>query len=480
MAEPQPQWGLRQRTRGTSEGNLLSANLNGKPPSKDEASILQYLKDLAMTGSQKLDGILRAVAEAAQRRTRASGAAVGMWKDGAMVCRARSGQTAPPLGAKLSSDTGISGECLRTGQSQYCADTENDARVDVEVCRSLGLRSIAVLPIKGWRGINGILEVFSTEPDAFSESDLAFLQQLAAVAERARSFQPQGATGAAKTPMEEPQAQGMLPASDRVRDVAAVFFSGRSRPFVIGGAIFAMFLLGVAIWLGWKGPADASPAAQSLPSVVSKVEAARPMDKDPVWAPNPGGESLTPRKTPAGIPVQLASKIDVIPPPTPKAQSDQPLLTSDAAAINVTPHKTASPPAEEALVAEPPPLPAPDPGSSALSPVLASPVSSPPLSNLPVSQGVSGGRLARRVSPVYPPQALLMRLQGKVVLEATVLEDGTLRDLKVVQGHPLLAKSAIQAVERWRYTPYQLDGHPVKIQTMITVDFKLPSDTPSR
>jgi protein TonB len=84
------------------------------------------------------------------------------------------------------------------------------------------------------------------------------------------------------------------------------------------------------------------------------------------------------------------------------------------------------------------------------------------------------------VSPIYPPQALLMRLQGKVVLEGTVIEDGTLRDLKVLEGHPVLAKSAVQAVERWRYTPYQLDGHPVKIQTTITVDFKLPSDTPSR
>lgn len=480
VAEPQPQWGVRHRTRGTSESSVLSAHLNGKPPSKDEASILQYLKDLAMTGSQKLDGILRAVAEAAQRRTQASGAAVAMWKDGAMVCRARSGETAPPLGAKLSSDTGISGECLRTGQTQYCADTENDPRVDVEVCRSLGLRSIVVLPVKGWRGVNGILEVFSTEPDTFSEGDLAFLQQLAAIAERARSFQPQGATGAAKTPMEEPQAQGMLPASDRVRDVAAIFFSGRSRPLVIGGAVVAMFLLGVVIWLGWRGPADASPAAQSLPSVVSKVEAARPTDKDPVWAANPGGESLTPQKRPAGVPVQLASKIDVLPPPPPKARSDAPLLTADAAAISVTPHQSASHPVEEALVAEPPPLPASSPGSSALAPLLASPVSSPPISSLPVSEGVSGGRLTRRVSPIYPPQALLMRLQGKVVLEGTVIEDGTLRDLKVLEGHPVLAKSAVQAVERWRYTPYQLDGHPVKIQTTITVDFKLPSDTPSR
>jgi TonB family protein len=479
VAEAQSKWGLRQGTRKTSERSRLSHNLNGSSSLTDEAAILQYLKDLAVTGSHKLDGILRAVVEAAQRKTGASGAAVAMWKDGAMVCRARSGETAPPLGAKLSSDTGISGECLRTGQTQHCADTENDPRVDVEVCRTLGLRSIAVLPIQGWRGINGILEVFSTEAGAFSQADLAFLQQLAAVAERARTFQPQGATGIPKTPIvEEPQVQGILPASDRVRDVAAIFFAGRSRPFVIGGAVIAMFLLGVAVWLGWRGPAEASPATQSVPAVVSKVEAARPLDKDPIWAEHPGGEALTPQKTPAGIPVKMASDVEVIAPP--KAQNNQPLLTADAAAMSVAPHHAAPPSVEESLVVAPPSLPPTNLGSAALGPLLGSSVSSPQLSKVAVSQGVSGGRLTQRLPPTYPAQALLMRLQGKVILEGTIFEDGTLHDLNVVQGHPVLAKSAVRAVERWRYTPYQLDGRPVRRQTTITVEFKLPADAPSR
>ncbi len=116
-------------------------------------------------------------------------------RDG-LPCAQRS-DTAPPLGAKLSADTGISGECLRTGKVQNCADTENDPLVDVEVCRSLGLRSIAVLPIQGWRGINGILEVFSTDPAAFTERDISVLEQLGALAERARASQPHGASSAA-------------------------------------------------------------------------------------------------------------------------------------------------------------------------------------------------------------------------------------------------------------------------------------------
>ena len=158
---------------------------------------LSSLREQIASGNQLLEPMLANITQAARQFTGASGAALAMWKDGAMVCRARSGDTAPPLGAKLSADTGISGECLRTGQVQNCTDTENDPLVDVEVCRSLGLRSIAVLPIQGWRGINGILEVFSTDPAAFTERDISLLEQLGALAERARASQPHGASSAA-------------------------------------------------------------------------------------------------------------------------------------------------------------------------------------------------------------------------------------------------------------------------------------------
>src|SRR5271169_6423013 len=145
----------------------------------DESTALSSLKELIAAGDHRLDPMLGSIADAARQLTGASGAALAMWKDGAMVCRARSGHTAPALGARLSGNTGISGKCLRTGKIQHCTDTENHPLVDVEVCRSLGLRSIAVLPIQGWRGINGILEVFSTQPAAFMEAHIALLEQLA-------------------------------------------------------------------------------------------------------------------------------------------------------------------------------------------------------------------------------------------------------------------------------------------------------------
>lgn len=159
-----------------------------------ENTSLSSLKDLFTSADQNLDSILTRIAEVAQQLTGASGSALAMWKDGIMICRARSGAIAPALGTELSSRNGISGECLRTGRSQQCSDTENDSHVDIEVCRSTGLRSAAAFPIHGWRGVNGIIAVFSTEPARFNEKHIALLQEFAAIAERARASQPQGAS----------------------------------------------------------------------------------------------------------------------------------------------------------------------------------------------------------------------------------------------------------------------------------------------
>jgi hypothetical protein len=160
----------------------------------DDSGALSALKELIAAGDHRLDPVLTSIADVALQLTGASGAAIAMWKDGVMVCRARSGNMAPVLGAQLNAKAGISGECLRRGKVQHCADTENDPHVDMEVCRSLGLRSIAVLPIPGWRGVNGILEVSSTRPSAFTQHHIVLLEELAAFAERARASQPQGAS----------------------------------------------------------------------------------------------------------------------------------------------------------------------------------------------------------------------------------------------------------------------------------------------
>jgi TonB family protein len=442
-----------------------------------------------MSGEHRLDPMLAAIADGARRLTGASGAALAMWKDGAMVCRARSGETAPPLGAKLSSETGISGECLRSGKTQHCVDTENSPLVDVEVCRSLGLRSIAVLPIQGWRGINGILEVFSRTPAAFTDHHLAILDQLAALAERARATQPHGATPVSvHLPVDVPRPAGILPASDRLRDVVPVFIGGQSKPVVLGAiGLAAATLVGFVIWLGWHGSGDSDGKAHAAaPAAVTSVRPAtgRIPDNDPVWSPNPGGESLVVfgGKTSAGTPVRLASKVDVIEGKKPLAESS--LLVADAASVALPraaaaeptrePAALPTPPTEDSQSLEPPVLSAGQADASSLNGVLVAKAYAPGLA-APVSQGVSGGQLLRRVSPPYPAQARTQRLQGKVVLSALVAKDGTVRNLKLIDGTPTLAQSAMDAVKQWRYSPFVLDGKVIERETTITIDFRLPS-----
>lgn len=90
-----------------------------------------------------------------------------------------------------------------------------------------------------------------------------------------------------------------------------------------------------------------------------------------------------------------------------------------------------------------------------------------------VSQGVSQGLLIHQVKPSYPPLARQARIQGTVVLQAVIGKDGSIQNLKVVSGHPMLAPAALEAVKQWKYKPYFLNGEPVEVDTTINVNFTL-------
>jgi protein TonB len=90
-----------------------------------------------------------------------------------------------------------------------------------------------------------------------------------------------------------------------------------------------------------------------------------------------------------------------------------------------------------------------------------------------VSQGVTQGLLLRRIQPTYPPLAKQARIAGAVVLQAEISKDGSIQNLHVISGHPMLVPSAIEAVKQWKYKPYILNGEPVEVETTITVNFTL-------
>ena len=128
-----------------------------------------------------LEPAISLIAERAQTLTGASGAAIALRKGDEMVCRARAGRNAPDLGVRLQSDSGISADCVRTGQVVLCHDAQYDPHVDMAACQRLGVRSILAAPLRHFRRTLGVFEVFSSVPHAFADRDVATMQLLSSV-----------------------------------------------------------------------------------------------------------------------------------------------------------------------------------------------------------------------------------------------------------------------------------------------------------
>jgi protein TonB len=108
----------------------------------------------------------------------------------------------------------------------------------------------------------------------------------------------------------------------------------------------------------------------------------------------------------------------------------------------------------------PPPPPAPIP-----------PPPPPPAPPQRIGGDVAAANLDHQVKPQYPPLARAARVQDYVILQAVISKTGTIEDLKVLRGHPLLNEAAMEAVRQWRYRPQTLNGLPIEVVTTITVNF---------
>ena len=79
----------------------------------------------------------------------------------------------------------------------------------------------------------------------------------------------------------------------------------------------------------------------------------------------------------------------------------------------------------------------------------------------------------REVNPVYPPIAQAARVQGIVIIEATIGEDGQVTNARILRSVPLLDQAALEAVRQWQYVPTMLNGVPVPVIMTVTVNFTL-------
>jgi protein TonB len=90
-----------------------------------------------------------------------------------------------------------------------------------------------------------------------------------------------------------------------------------------------------------------------------------------------------------------------------------------------------------------------------------------------VGTGVKAAEVIERIAPVYPALARQSRISGVVELEGVVGIDGHIRELRVISGHPLLVRAALDAVAQWRFRPTLLNGEPVEIVQPVIVRFNL-------
>ena len=98
-----------------------------------------------------------------------------------------------------------------------------------------------------------------------------------------------------------------------------------------------------------------------------------------------------------------------------------------------------------------------------------------PVKRIRISQGVTQGMVISKIEPTYPKLALSARVTGEVLVKAIISREGTITEIQVVRGHPILVPAAVAAVKQWRYRPYLLNGMPVEVETYITVTFQISS-----
>jgi periplasmic protein TonB len=448
-----------------SNPSVLPALQNvDQPASARQSDVLDVITALQQTlaaGTQPPASVIHAATEFARILTGASGVALGVRLRGALLCRARSGELAPELGAVLNADSGISGECLRSATILVCQDAETDDRVDTEACRALGIRSIVAVPLRGHAGIMGILEAFSTRPEAFADEQINALRGLAGVIETASECERRARSTSLvrsrrplfpeRTVPEESLSSQILGEPSRKR-----------RYWILGIAAIALLLISGAVWLSWHDPTPGLAGGEAAQSAKTEPTSNQAPPRATFPKPDPG--IVRHRTTEPLRPSELVKKAAEIQTET-SSQPDVGNFDSSGAITRPASAGSAEegPPSVEVVANIPNSLPA----------IAARPGVMPTL-HARVSDGVTQANLIHEVQPTYPAQARMRHLAGSVTLDATIGENGTVREVRLVSGPPLLAAAATDAVRQWRYNPAVLDGKAVEVQKRITIVFKLP------
>jgi TonB family protein len=430
----------------------------------------------ALSVDLALDLVLNDLVEQARNVTGATGAAIAMFRDGKLTCRASSGENAPDLGVPVDASSGLAGACVGTGEIQQCQDTEADGRVNAESCRRLGVRSMLIAPLVDGQTLVGLIQVFSPWPNAFGKREISALQVLAGrVAESNRE-----AEAVITTPVEEPEAPVEEP--ETPAEPAEITFepipydagedTGEEQPeqllekipaaasaprkgFDLSGTVLVMLVMAAAIALGlvigWRRAAEPTKPARQANSSAHADDSSNLAAP----APTPSQNGVTADRT-----APSASQNGVTADRTGPTAS-QNGITADPIEART---RSAAVFTTKALVANP----EPPPGGLIVTQNGRVVYRSPSGGGQPAAGQPTERRLIHRVEPEYPAEAEAHHVEGPVVLDVQVLDDGEVGTIAIVSGDPVLAQSAVDAVKQWRYRP------GVQCQTRVTVKYTLP------
>jgi len=379
------------------------------------------------------DLVLHEIVQQARAVSGATGAAIALSRDGKMVCRATSGENAPDLGVSVEAGSRLTGICLTTGVIQHSRDTESDARVESETCRRLGVRSMLLIPLVDGDGTFGVLQLFSSLPNAFGDQEIATLLRLADRVSENRTLTLQSPKPAAGPD----DVQGFLPeqlqskkSTDGERapqnPVPSESAVGRSSEIWTGGLFLLVIITAIALGIvvGWSNGRKATPTPRVVPQS-NAVSAER--DQVPTNTSVPDAASASPGRVDPSSNVHNQAKSVVVP-------VGSLVVTENGKVIYRSPE---------------------DSGNPSLKPFVGQP---------------DARELMHRVEPDYPPKARAQHIEGMVILELEIAGDGSIANTAVVSGNPLLASAAVQAVRQWHYRPDPGGAS----RTRVTLQFTLP------
>lgn len=451
----------------------------------DDASFEADFEDLAARFSAQSGGglspelsaelaleiVLNEVVDQACLATGATGAAIALWRDGEMVCRASSGATAPELGVRLDIASGLSGACIQTQRTQRCDDALADLRVDIEASRRLGVRSVMVMPLVRGAKLAGVFELFSSQAYAFGDRDERTLEVLArrVVSNLEHAARPKPAPSPDVSQAYNPVAS--TPPQETVRGTTTgIVENSRHREFDSVTWALAAAVLACSILLGLAVTRDVQlRKASARPRPTASTTAATNAS-----AVNPPMEDSPPNAQSSGTPSSTLSKDQL---EHVDSRRSSPARTAGATSTLVgglqvfdNGKEIFRMPAEQSQVERPSKV-----KSSAVQGTEMQRASSAERGGVvEISPAAAEGMVVHRVEPEYPETARQQKVQGTVVLNVRIGPNGAVRDVQVASGAPLLAQASSDAVKQWRFRPRSVDGHPVEMQTKVTLNFRLP------